>query len=73
MIQNKNDQTTICVIDVSNQLMKLLVAKTDMSVAFAYGSERELRRFIAQRRGFFDMLEAAGNIRVNLIDELRKI
>jgi len=72
-IQNKNYQTTIYVIDVSNQLMKLLVAKTDMSVAFAYGSERQLRRFIKRRRSFFDVFEVAEDVRTSLTDQLQKV
>ncbi|HEY5363269.1 MAG TPA: hypothetical protein VIJ49_03640 [Aestuariivirga sp.] len=73
MIQNRNEQTAIYVIGVSDQLMKLLVAKTDMSVAFAYGSERQLRRLIKRLRSFFDVLEVVGNVRANLTDEFHKV
>jgi hypothetical protein len=65
---------TFYVVNGNRSLLKRLVVKADMRVAFACGNRRQLRLFARSRVGFFGALEFAPSMMdADLIGDLRQI
>ena len=71
-IADKNvGHITVYLLNGNAKIMKRLVAKAGVRVALAFGDWKQLRRFIKERAGIYDMLEVLTDMKPKQIAKLR--
>ena len=69
--EKKLGHVTVYLLNGNAEIMKRLVAKMGVRVALAFGDWKQLRRFIKERAGIYDMLEVLTYMKPKQIAKLR--